>query len=512
MRIDELIEVLEVLDIRELDADAEVHMVTSDSREVRPGAVFVAIAGEKVDGHEFIADALRAGASLIVQSRPLEPDKLGGFVRVADSRSAYSQLCARIAGYPSQRLRVIGVTGTNGKTSTTLLIRHLLNFGGNRAAALGTLGLMRPDSESFEERGLTTPDAGKLQQLMRELVDEGATHLVMEVSSHALVQHRVDGIEFTAGVFTNLSQDHLDYHETMAQYREAKALLFLEHLTASGGYAVINADDEAGRNIAERFSGLKAIYGTNPKHNLVMRSIQASVNGVAWELVLKNGVWPDSLDLNVNLARLHSPLAAHYNAYNCTAAAGVALLEGLTLDEVTRGIASFSHVPGRLQRVPNSAGINVYVDYAHTPDALYNVLAALREVREPGSRIITVMGCGGDRDPDKRPKMGRAAQQGSDLLILTSDNPRSEQPQAILDMIEAGLDRSAAPFRREVDRRLAIKQAIREARPGDIVLIAGKGHEDYQIIGSQTIHFSDVEEAEASLAEFHGSWSPQNTR
>jgi UDP-N-acetylmuramoyl-L-alanyl-D-glutamate--2,6-diaminopimelate ligase len=388
----------------------------------------------------------------------------------------------------------------------------LLNFGGFRAAALGTLGLLQPGRSNFEQRGLTTPDAGKLQQLMRELVEDGTTHLVMEVSSHALIQHRVDGIEFTGGVFTNLSQDHLDFHASMEEYREAKALLFLEHLQESGGYAVINCDDEAGRSISQRFTGLQARYGTNPTHNLVMRSIQGSVNGVTWELVLKNGVWPESLDLNVNLARLHSPLAAHYNAYNCTAAAGVALLEGMTLDDVSRGIAAFDNVPGRLQRVPNAAGINVYVDYAHTPDALYNVLAALQEIRQPGSRIITVMGCGGDRDAGKRPKMGRAAQQGSELLILTSDNPRSEDPQKIIDMIEAGLEPDGAAVLRQADRRKAIRLAIQEARPGDIVLIAGKGHEDYQIIGTQTTHFSDVEEAETSLAEINGSWSPQGTR
>jgi UDP-N-acetylmuramoyl-L-alanyl-D-glutamate--2,6-diaminopimelate ligase len=406
-------------------------------------------------------------------------------------------MAARLAGDPSQQLRVIGVTGTNGKTSTTLLIQHLLNSAGSRCASLGTLGLRRAGESVFETTGLTTPDAGVLQSMLAELVGSGHTHLVMEVSSHALAQERVAGVEFAGGVFTNLTQDHFDFHPTMEDYFAAKALLFTRWLAASQGYSVINRDDPHGARLCELAPGAPAAYGSTVECNLVLQAITTRADGTRWELVLKNGVWPERLRGGVNFAELYSPLAGRYNAYNCTAAAGVALLEGLTLAQVADGLASFPGVPGRLQRVANDRGINVYVDYAHTPDALLNVLSALRELRAGGQRIITVFGCGGDRDPDKRPKMGAAAQLGSDMIVVTSDNPRSEEPESIIDQIMAGIDASKSGSTvREGDRRQAIALALGAANPGDIVLIAGKGHEDYQILKTETIHFSDVEEVE----------------
>ncbi len=504
MRLDDLLEGMESLDHLGLFGDMDVDRVVCDSRKVVPGSVFVAIPGTKIDGHKFIQQALAAGASVIVQSAPLDPAATGSFIRVEDSRQAYAQLNARLFGNPSERLRVIGVTGTNGKTSTALLIGHLLNQAGRNTAVLGTLGLLRPDSQHFLSGTLTTPDAAELQQMMANLVSEGVSHLVMEVSSHALQQRRVAGIRFAGGVFTNLSQDHFDYHGSMQEYAAAKEILFRDYLSSQGGYAVINCDDETGRLYAGRFDGLLLKYGSLRSCNLVITEPHADASGVSWKLVLKNGIWPRQLDEASNLACLKCGLAGDFQIHNCTAAAGVALLEGLELEQLRSALASFGNVPGRLQRIPNSKGINVYVDYAHTPDAVDNVVRALSRLLSGEQRLITVVGCGGDRDRSKRPQMGLIAQRGSSLAIFTSDNPRTEDPLAILDEIIAGLDRDGGPWIREQDRRRAIERALSEAQGGDIVLIAGKGHEDYQILKDRTIHFSDVEEVERYFSEIAG--------
>jgi len=499
MRLDDLINGIDALDMSDLYPDMEVGFITCDSRQVGPGAVFVAIPGTQGDGHDYIEQALANGATLIVQKRPLKPGGVGSFLRVEDPRLVYAKLCARIHGNPSRKLRVIGVTGTNGKTSTTLIARHLLNKAGFRAAALGTLGLYRPGSEQPENRGLTTPDPAQLQSIMASLVEEGVTHLVMEVSSHALVQHRVTGVDFTGAVFTNVSQDHFDYHETLDAYIEAKASLFMHHLVVSGGYAVLNTDDPVGKDYAQRFAGICVKYGEEQSNNLVLMEVVNSVAGLSWEMVLKNGVWPATRDPKVNHAKVKSPLVGRYNVYNCAAAVGIALLEGLSIGQVEEGLATFANVPGRLERVENEKGINVFVDYAHTPDALENVLHALREVRREGSKIITVVGCGGDRDKLKRPLMGNVAQRLSDELVVTSDNPRSEDPSQIIDDIFTGMNPEADGVSREADRAEAIRHAISLAGQGDIVLIAGKGHEDYQILADRTIDFSDAETARAIL-------------
>jgi UDP-N-acetylmuramoyl-L-alanyl-D-glutamate--2,6-diaminopimelate ligase len=508
MRLDELLDGIETLDHAGVFPEMEVKTVTADSREAGPGSAFVAIQGEKFDGHSFIPDVLAAGATVIFQSQPLDHTQAGTFVRVADTRYAYALLCSRLAGNPSRRLRVIGVTGTNGKTSTTLILRHLLNSSGRQAAALGTLGLLRPGSTEFELRGLTTPEPGLLQRVLADLVEAGATHLAMEVSSHALAMHRVDGVTFAGGIFTNLTQDHLDYHRTLEEYKEAKALLFTRYLADSDAYGVFNADDPAGEELARRFGGIRVRIGFSRENNLVVSNAVSTANGLSWETVLKNGIWPASLQTGVNHAQFHSRLIGHYNIYNCLCAAGAALLEGMGLEEVIAGIASFPGVPGRLQRIENRAGLHVFVDYAHTPNAVENVLRALRGAAEPGRRVITVIGCGGDRDRGKRPLMGAAAQGASDLTIVTSDNPRSEDPDAIIGDILGGIDGRGSDVRVEPDRRRAIGLAIASAQSGDFVLIAGKGHEDYQILRTETIHFSDAEEAAAVL----GKLEPVDTR
>lgn len=501
MRLDDLLDGIEIQDMGNLFPDMEVSAITCDSRQVTPGAIFVAIAGAKVDGHGFIEQAVVDGASVVIQTRPLEPGRVGSYVRVGDSREVYAVLCSKLAGEPSKQLRVIGVTGTNGKTSTVLITRHLLEQAGYRAAALGTLGLLLPGSSQFINRGLTTPDAGHLQNTMKLLVSQGITHLVMEVSSHALVQGRVAGIEFAGGVFTNLTQDHFDFHGSFEEYRAAKELLFSKHLVESGGYSVVNGDDPVGQAIAKRNTGVSVVYGTGPKHNLVLTSIETSVAGTRWSFVIKNGVWPTELAKGINQADMFTPLVGQFNVLNCTAASGVALLEGLTLTKLQQGLASFPGVPGRLQKVECPGKVTAFVDYAHTPDALANVLSALDGIRDPGQRIITVMGCGGDRDRGKRPLMGDVAMARSDLLVVTSDNPRSEDPEFIIDEIMAGIDSSAGQVHRESDRAKAIQFALGKAKAGDLVLVAGKGHEDYQVLADRTIHFSDVEELEKVAAD-----------
>jgi UDP-N-acetylmuramoyl-L-alanyl-D-glutamate--2,6-diaminopimelate ligase len=501
MRLDHLLDGVDVLEMVNVFGDTEISFITNSSREVAPGCIFVAIPGAKVDGHDFISIATENGATLVIHSRALEPGSVGSFVRVKDTRAVYAELCAKLAGYPSQDLRVIGVTGTNGKTSTTLIIKHLLEHAGFRPAVLGTLGLLKPGSDEFVERGLTTPDAGHLQRMLRELVDGGATHLLMEVSSHALVQHRVDGISFTGGVFTNLTQDHFDYHGTARAYMEAKALLFTRYLAHSAGYAVLNFDDPTGREYGAMFGGSKVTYGSTRDCNLVMENLRLHPDGLDWELVIKNGVWPPELRKGVNQLELSVPLAGRFNAQNCLGAIGVVLLEGLTAEQVRAGLATFPGVPGRLQRVPDTAGVRVYVDYAHTPDALLNVLSTLQETKTEQARIITVFGCGGDRDRDKRPKMAAAAQQLSDCVVVTSDNPRSEDPQHIIADVLTGITPGQGRAEREPDRHRAIHLALSLAQEGDIVLVAGKGHEDYQIFADRTIHFSDVEEVRAYYAD-----------
>ena len=501
MRLDELLDGLDTLDHHNLFGDMDVDRVVSDSRKVVPGSVFVAIQGTRFDGHKFIAQALAAGASVIVQNSPIIPESTGSYIRVSDSREAYAVLNARLHGNPSHKIRVIGVTGTNGKTSTALLLAHLLNSGGMKAAVLGTLGLLRPGDDNFVSSSLTTPDAADLQQLMARLSTERVTHLVMEVSSHAIAQHRIAGVNFVGAVFTNLSQDHFDFHETMEDYAAAKERLFSEHVFRSGGYSVINCDDEFGAGLAERTNGLVLRYGKLRKNNLVITETESSASGVNWKLVLKNGVWPTTLEESNNLAVLSTKLAGDFQIYNCTAATGVALLEGLDLNTIQQAFLTFRQIPGRLESVRNDNGIYVYVDYAHTPDAVENVLRTLGKLRTDDSRLITVVGCGGDRDSGKRPQMGRIAQQGSDIVIFTSDNPRTENPDRILDDMYSNLDSDSVAPVREADRRKAIRWALTNARRSDIVLIAGKGHEDYQILKDRTIHFSDTEEVRRFFSE-----------
>lgn len=477
--------------------------LTDDSRTVAPGTVFVAVKGEQADGHAYVGRAIAAGAAALVLQRPwselmtMVSDQATlpalapvPWVQVPDSRRSLGLLAARFHGDPSARLRMIGITGTNGKTTTTYLCRTILEHARRRVGLIGTVAYQIGKTQIPAAH--TTPGAIELQALLSRMVNAGLDSAVMEVSSHALAMDRTAGCEFDIAVFTNLTQDHLDYHHDMEEYFAAKLRLFtglMPGAKPAKKRAIVNADDpRAGRIIASCPAPVWT-YGIRERADLRAESVRLSLTGTAFNVATPIG-----------RALIESRLVGEHNVYNVLAAIGVALQEGLPLDVIADGIRQVANVPGRFERVEAGQPFTIVVDYAHTEDALVRLLDAASALKT--GRIITVFGCGGDRDRGKRPKMGRAAAERSDIVFLTSDNPRTEDPLAILQEVEAGIratpaDARRAGFRYEViaDRRQAIGAAVREARAGDMILIAGKGHEDYQIIGRTKHHFDDREEA-----------------
>lgn len=457
----------------------EVKGVTSDSRKVLPGMIFVAVRGGATDGHEHIADALKKGAILVIAETSVP-----GQIQVKDSRLALAQLAAAFAGYPSQKMLMIAVTGTSGKTTSTYLVEAILKAHGHRVGVIGTINF-RFGNEVMDSTH-TTPGAAELQHLLASMYQAGCTAVVMEVSSHALKQKRVVGIAFDAMLFTNLSAEHLDFHPDMEDYYAAKASLFKDLsgysiLCGKTPVGVVNRDDEYGKRLLQELSKeahakfqVKEYF--TPVLNISLQGIEGEVEGV----------------------QIHSPLTGDFNGSNIAGAVSLTRALGISSEAVARGVGGLRAVPGRLDRVPNENGIHVWVDYAHKPDALEKVLQTLQKIRR-GQQLITVFGCGGDRDRQKRPVMGRTAVHLSDFVWITSDNPRTENPAAIIGEILKGVT-GHTNFKVEPDRRLAIRGAIEMAKPGDLVLIAGKGHETYQILGTEKIHFDDREEAIEALS------------
>lgn len=465
--------------------------VCYDSRKARRGSVFVALRGAKMDGHDYIRDAVNRGATTIVAEKA--PDfRLPGRVTLViapDSRSALARLGDYFYDSPSEQLGVLGVTGTNGKTTVSYLLESVMAAADKKCGRIGTvdydlLGARLPAIN-------TTPESLDLQMMMRELVDRGADYLALEVSSHALAQSRVANILFRAGVFTNLTQDHLDYHGGMEDYFLAKAGLFTKYAPE---VSVINADDPYASRLIPMIDGDVITYGLNPEYDVTAEDVVVGVEGISMSLATPAG-----------RAQITSAMTGRYNVYNILAAASVAVAEEVGLDAVARGVAAARSVPGRFEKVDEGQPFAVIVDYAHTDDALANALDAARGLAE--GRLITVFGCGGDRDRAKRPMMGRAAWTISDAVFVTSDNPRTEPPGKIIEDILGGVDEKENPEGRlEVipDRGEAIRAAIAFAGPGDVVVIAGKGHEDYQIVGEKKTHFDDREEARAAIREKYG--------
>lgn len=470
--------------------DPEISGLSYDSRQVAPGDLFAAIAGQRRDGHAFVRQAVANGAAALLAARPLEADV--PVVCSPDPRRTLSQLAAAFYGRPAEAMFVVGITGTNGKTTTSLLAEAILAGAGHRVGVIGTVDWHYPGKRGAAS--VTTPQGLDLQRILAEMRSAGVTHVAMEVSSHALDQDRVEGVFFDVAVFTNLTRDHLDYHGTMAAYRECKQRLFTQRLPAGPkarrAVAVVNTDDPFGRELAGRVPTACLTVGSGPENKIHPVAADISIQGIQAALATPAG-----------RLTIRSPLVGRHNLDNIMAAAACGLAAGIPLETVGEAIAAVERIPGRLDPVFDPQGRHIYVDYAHTPDALDHALGALRPLT-PG-RLICVFGCGGDRDAGKRPQMGEIAGRWSDHVVVTSDNPRSEAPEAIIEMILPGLRRVAGADRWEAiaDRALAIQRAIAATRPGDTVLIAGKGHETYQVLADRTIDFDDRRVAERALAQ-----------
>ena len=463
--------------------------VSHDSRRTGEGALFAAVAGTLFDAHKFVPQVMSQGAIGVLSERAAPPDFNGTWLQVADIRRAMALAAAEVQGHPSRKLQLTGITGTNGKTTTAYLIASIPEAAGELVAMTGTVEY-RLGSKRFKA-DRTTPEATDMQRLLRQAVEIGCGTAVMECSSQAMDFHRCDELEYAVAVFTNLTRDHLDYHKTMENYWYAKQRLFDGRLGSRPRTSVINVDDPYGVELADRLEreGLRVIrYAVNAKAHVTARDPQFSLNGMRFRLVTPAGE-----------RDFRSPLVGAPHIYNTLAAVASGLALGYDLDVITTALEKCTGAPGRFERVPHEGDFSVVVDYAHSDDALLNVLRTAREVAK--GKIITVFGCGGDRDRTKRAPMGEAAGSLSDVVILTSDNPRMEDPEQILCDAEEGIRRTGKLYRKISDRSEAIHQAIAEARSGDLVLIAGKGHEDYQIIGREVFHFDDKEVARAALAQ-----------
>lgn len=488
---------LELLDGAEILAqqgNPPVEGLQYNSRRVRPGDVFLAMRGETSDGNRFIDNAISSGAVAVVSDSAKEAPRADvAWAQVPHGRRALARLSSNLYKHPAERLAITGITGTNGKSTTAMLVESILGAAERKSALLGTIeyhvaGKVLPAPH-------TTPEALELNQILADAVGQGVREAVMEVSSHALAQQRVYGIPFDVAVFTNLTRDHLDYHHTMEEYFQSKRVLFEGCGTDPPRVAVINIDDEYGEKLAEvsrKRSSLVLKYGLN-KGEFHAEKINISSRGTRFDLNLSGQIIP-----------VFSPLIGRVNVYNCLAAAAAAHGRGCDGEAIAKGIDALRRVPGRFERVDCQQPFTVVVDYAHTDDALRNLTALAREfVQSAGhkGRVVTVFGCGGDRDRTKRPLMGEVAGRGSDFAVLTSDNPRSEDPLAIMNDASVGLQRSGTKYQMEPDRRKAIALAVQQARPGDIVLVAGKGHEKVQITREGPIPFDDVEVAREVLRE-----------
>jgi UDP-N-acetylmuramoyl-L-alanyl-D-glutamate--2,6-diaminopimelate ligase len=480
--------------------------VTHDSRQVAPGTVFVAIRGEKVDALNFVPQAVERGAVAVISEQSLQHLSDAGdravkaapapespaWIEVDDARAAMARAAAAVHGHPSRRLKLVGITGTNGKTTTAHLIDSVIRAAEKSSAMFGTINYRIGERSASAHH--TTPEASDIQRMLAQAVEAGCRSAVMEVSSHAIELRRADSLRFAAAVFTNLTRDHLDYHKTMESYFAAKKRLFDGSLDPGPGASVINIDDEYGRKLLGEAKGRIITYGFAEDADVTASGFHQTARGLRFTARTPEG------DIEIACGLVGRP-----HVYNTLASVATGLALGFGLEAIALGVASCASVAGRFEQVSLEGDAQpafaVVVDYAHTDDALRNVLQTAREVAGDAGRVITVFGCGGDRDRTKRAPMGEIAARLSDVAIVTSDNPRTEDPLAIIEEIEAGLKKAGRCYVRLPDRREAIFRAIAEARAGDLVVIAGKGHETYQIIGRDTIHFDDREVAREAMRE-----------
>lgn len=481
---------LEGAEVLSQQGDPEVVGLDYDSRRVKAGYAFIAMRGESTDGNRFIDKAIAAGAVAVVSDSSAEVPRPGiAWAQVYHGRRALARLSANFYKRPAEKLRIAGITGTNGKTTTTFVVESILQAAGRKSALVGTVEYHLPGEVLPAPH--TTPESLELNQMFARAVGNGATEAVMEVSSHALVQQRIFGVPFDVAIFSNLTRDHLDYHGTMEEYFASKKILFEGCGTDPPRVGVINSDDEFGRRLID-FSKKKGsevfTYGLE-RGDFRSQQLDISPGGNRFDLVTPAGTVP-----------LFSPMRGRVNVYNVLAASAAAYARGCTLEQISVGIGALARVPGRFESVDEGQPFSVVVDYAHTDDALKNLTSLAREfVGNDGGRVITVFGCGGDRDRAKRPMMGEAAGKGSDFVVLTSDNPRSEDPLAIMNDALHGLQRTHTPYLLEPDRRKAVARAMAEASRGDIVLIAGKGHERTQTTREGVFPFDDFEVAREEL-------------
>ncbi|HEY1528233.1 MAG TPA: UDP-N-acetylmuramoyl-L-alanyl-D-glutamate--2,6-diaminopimelate ligase [Candidatus Angelobacter sp.] len=502
-------ELLWGLGVSHSGGDPETSGLDYNSRRVRPGFVFVAMRGESSDGNRYIDTALKNGAvAVVTDSNSEQPRPEVSWAVISNGRRALARMSANFYAHPAEKLKVIGITGTNGKTTTTFLCESILRHCGRPSALIGTIEYHIPTAKPAQASKAstdlpyrvlpsphTTPEALELNQVFAEALAAGATHAVMEVSSHALAQERVWEVPFEVAVFTNLTRDHLDYHKNMDSYFQAKSILFLGCGTRPPHAAVINADDEYGQNLGQsrKTLGQQVILYGIQNGEFRATNIDLQQDGTKFDLVTPSG-----------RVKIATALIGGINIYNILAVAAATFACGCSLQQIAEAIAQFKQVPGRFEKVDCGQPFTVVVDYAHTDDALRNLTAIAHDFARRGpalGRVITVFGCGGDRDRTKRPLMAEAAGQGSDFVVLTSDNPRSEDPLQIIDDALPGLRRTTARHEVEPDRKKAIRLALNEATPGDVVLIAGKGHEKVQITREGTFPFDDVQVAREALQQ-----------
>lgn len=484
MRLRQLIKVLDNSKLSPDISDFQVRGISCSSQSILPGFVFVAIKGNRDDGHKFIQEAIKRGVRAVVTQGHYPGLKFKediSFIEVPDTRRALASLASEFYGCPSEKIKVAGITGTNGKTTVSYLIEAVLKEAHFNPAVIGTVNYRFKD-RVFAAKN-TTPGPLEIQSMLAQMWKGGVKYAIIEVSSHALDQERVAKIDFHSAIFTNLTQDHLDYHSTLENYFQAKAKLFKS--LKSSSFCVINNDDIYGRKLKKLTRAEIITYGITDYADVIAKDIKLGVCQTEFEVQASKG----KLDIKTHLIGRH-------NVYNILACVAWAIKEGLKLEVIKSAVQKFILVPGRLERIDSRGDITVFVDYAHTEDALKNVIMSLRQVS--GGRIIVVFGCGGERDRSKRPKMGRVVTTLADYAIITNDNPRSEDPGEIISAIRSGI--SKVNYRVILDRKRAINQALSIAKSGDVVLIAGKGHEDYQILKNKTIRFDDREVARECLA------------
>ncbi len=485
MKLNQVIQNLNILRLKG-NLDIEITNVQYDSRKVTEGTLFICIKGFNSDGHKYIQSAIEKGAKAFLVQENINIDGYT-FIKVEDTRKAMATVADNFYNHPSKKFGVIGVTGTNGKTSITTFLSEILNLNEKKVGLIGTIKIFDGDKEV--ESNSTTPESIELQECFNSMLNNGCDYCAMEVSSHSLVLNRVDETEFKLGIFTNLTPDHLDFHKDLEDYREAKEQLFYKTIVAN----IINIDDEGGAKIYENIKNLKTpcyTYGIDNEADFRATNIKIDASGVSYKLTTPTYE-----------EEIFVPVPGKFTVYNTLAVIAACYMLNIPKEVVIEGLKNTSGVAGRFETIQNDKGISVIVDYAHTPDALENILNTAKEFAK--GNIITVFGCGGDRDTTKRPLMGAISQKLSDICIVTSDNPRTEDPNLIIEDILEGLDKNNENYKVIVDRKEAIEEAIKMAKPEDVVIIAGKGHENYQIIGKVKHHFDDKEIAIEVLNKYN---------